>query len=66
MPERRVNVRTVRIDYDCDECGEPQVSMGSGFSAGMTPTVWKHQCKNFHPLAVEGHTYPKIVYELYE
>lgn len=59
MTETAVPVQTVRVDYLCDECGEPM--RHSGMVLTSNPPQFPHICKNGHD-RIFSVCYPTIRY----
>jgi len=55
MPEIETPATTVRVDYHCDECGEPMAY--TGVCLPMHPPLFVHECKNGHTAKL-GARYP--------
>lgn len=60
MPEVQRRVRTVRVRYLCDECGEEMRSFG--YIITSHPPKYPHVCANHHKAFLLD-TYPSVRYE---
>ena len=59
MAKREVNVRPVRVHYDCDHCGGGMKAISVQPTA---PLSYRHRCSKCGKVAVFEQSYPRIEY----
>lgn len=57
MPEQREQVKTIHVDYICDECGKGKMEFVAG-----TIDCWEHQCEICDHKQILEEQYPKVEY----
>lgn len=63
MAETRIEVRTIRVDYLCPNCGLDYLRPTGEFFTSLPPQ-YTHRCNQCQYVeAIRGKTYPYIDYE---
>ena len=61
MPEERIEVTVLRVDYSCDSCGNKMLP--TGMTLPVAPVRYVHECRGCELQMDSVKRYPVIEYQ---